>query len=63
MFYLDGFGERVKVRLMGAAECTPVGTKHTFICDDTFRRYTEHGIYDGINGPLAKFNLVEHLGA
>lgn len=59
MYYRDGFGDRVKVRLMNLAERTPVGTKHIFVCDETFRRYTEYGIYDSVNGPLVKFNLVD----
>ncbi|MDR9837079.1 MULTISPECIES: hypothetical protein [Herbaspirillum] len=56
--YIDGHGDIVTVRHLPPSEQLPEGTKHVFICDETFRRYTEHGIYDSVNGPLVKFNLL-----
>ena len=59
--YKDGFGDISKVRLLDPTERTPTGTKFIFVCDETYRRYTEYGLYHDVNGPLVKFNLIEKV--
>lgn len=58
--YRNGFGDIITVRKLGASEINPHADRvRTFKGVENHARYTDHGIYDAINGPLAKFNLIE----
>lgn len=60
--YRNGFGELIKVRKLQPNEVNQHAERvKTFKGVDNHARYTDHGIYDAVNGPLAKFNLIEKV--